>query len=134
MAKAKYQLTPAGKRCKGCPLHVKNRTQVTTETHGRKTRILLIAEAPGLTEDQTGRPVTGVTGQIQRRVVQQLNGGSEKGIAYANIVRCRPTKREKDKRTGKNITVDRRPTDEEIRCCKKFLFKDIERLTLNILC
>jgi len=128
VTKKNYQLTPLGKRCKGCPLQPKNLTQVATETHGGKTRILLIAEAPGRTEDQTGRPVTGVTGQIERRVIKQLNGGTEKGIAYANIVRCRPTKREKNKKTGKSFLKDRPPIDEEIRCCKKYLLKDIERI------
>ena len=124
--KRNYQLTSSGKRCKGCPLHSKNRTQVTTETHGKKTRILLIAEAPGITENKTGRPVTGITGRIERRVVKQLNGGSEKGIAYANIVRCRPTRRVKEKKEIK--IIDRPPTDEEIRCCKKYLLRDIERI------
>ena len=128
MAKKSYKLTPIGKRCKGCPLEPKGLNQVPTEIHGEKTRILLIAEAPGVTENKTGRPVTGKTGQIERRVVKQLNNGTEKGIAYANIVRCRPTKREKDKKTKQVIIKDRPPTEEEIRCCKKFLLKDIERI------
>jgi DNA polymerase-1 len=109
--------------CPGCPLnnqpHVQNR--VSTEVHSREVDVMFIAEAPGDQENQQGRPVIGRTGQILRRVVKQLNNGGELGIAYGNVVRCRPI----DSSDGLR---DRPPSDQEASCCRANILADIQRI------
>lgn len=80
---------------------------------------MFIGENPGKVETDLGRPAIGPTGKILRRLVKLLNGDSEEGIAYSNVVRCRPMQKD-----GK----DRNPTEQEIGCCKQFVLRDIERL------
>ena len=118
-----FELTRVAKpkACGSCPLKENHSVQVTTETHGDSTRILFIAEAPGKVEDQKSRPVVGPTGLILRRLVKLLNDGTEEGIAYGNVVRCRPTLKG-------DTSKDRTPTTHEIDCCKRFILRDIERL------
>lgn len=52
-------------------------------------RILLIAEAPGKTEDQTGIPFTGRSGQIFNQILSAAKMSREE-IYLTNIVKCRP--------------------------------------------
>lgn len=120
----KYRLTP-NKRdsdCQNCPLCRNELKVVSTEYHGKRPRILFIAEAPGREENGRGRPAIGVTGKILRSLVKKINGGEEVGMAYGNIVRCRPT-------AGSDRTIsDRKPTEAEMGYCRHFLYRDIERL------
>lgn len=53
------------------------------------SRILLIAEAPGETEDQTGIPFTGKSGQILNQILSAAKMSREE-IYLTNIVKCRP--------------------------------------------
>jgi len=114
-----FKLTKlADKTCETCPLylHPSVNKQVPTEVHPNdhdgSVDVMFVAEAPGETEDSVGRPVVGVSGKILRRVIVQLNG-SEKGTAYGNVVRCRPTTED-----GNN----RKPTPKEIGiCCPNIL-------------
>lgn len=124
---SEFTLTPVvNDHCPTCPLSSssKVRQHVTTEVHGPRTGILFIAEAPGRNEDQDGRPVIGLSGRILRRVVLQLNGGTENGIAYGNLVRCRPVQMS----DGMYSDKDRPPTREEVTCCRNNILADIQRL------
>jgi uracil-DNA glycosylase family 4 len=108
--------------CAECPLYQARGViqQVTTEVHEGETTIMFVAEAPGGQENEQGRPAIGRTGQILRRLVQQLHG-SEQGVAYGNVVRCRPT-------DANNVEHDRKPLPTEIRCCRPNLLRDIDRI------
>jgi len=127
---AEYILSPAAeKTCRNCPLrdnpHVRN--QVTTEVHPGPGGInggidlMFIAEAPGKVENKVGRPVIGGTGKILRRLVHRLNEGKETGIAYGNIVRCRPA-------NETDPHKDRPPTNPELIACRSNIMRDIARL------
>jgi uracil-DNA glycosylase family 4 len=126
-----YILSPrAEETCLRCPLagsrYVKQ--QVTTEVHSRQqisdgtmgVDVMFIAEAPGKVENQRGRPVIGGTGLILRQLVTKLNG-SEEGVAYGNIVRCRPANEEDPRK-------DRPPTQRESSACKSNILNDIMRI------
>jgi uracil-DNA glycosylase family 4 len=121
----KFRMTPVVQdHCANCPLngspHVHQ--HVTTEVHSREVDVMFIAEAPGDQENQLGRPVIGRTGAILRRVAKQLNQGGELGIAYGNVVRCRPVD------TSSGTAHDRPPTEQEAACCRNNLLADIQRL------
>lgn len=120
----RFKLTPPAKKtCETCPLRKSPsvKQQVTTEVHSKNIDVMFIAEGPGQVENEYGRPAVGPSGQILRRVVRQLNDGTEKNVAYGNIVRCRPTQPD-------NPTKDRAPIDREVAACKPNIFNDIERL------
>ena len=128
----KINLTPlANTTCRECPQRkVKGLQQVTTEYHGTEIDVMFIAESPGQTENSQGRPFVGRSGRIVRRAVLQLNNATQQGVAYANVVRCRPTYM---KNTG---LVDRAPSSSEIFACRSNVLTDIERLNpkLIVLC
>jgi len=114
----------ASKTCETCPLKDGNYVtrQVTSEVHGNRVNVMFIAEAPGKTEDDVGRPVVGISGKILRRTVLQLNG-SEDEVAYGNIVRCRPVDEASSGRPK-----DRTPTPKEISSCTPNILRDIQSI------
>ena len=75
-------------------------------------RALAIGEAPGLAEDEEGRPFVGKTGKYLREYI--LDDWASK-IWWQNICRCRPPE-------------NRVPTEREVKCCSVYLKKDILQL------
>jgi len=132
--KAKFRLTPeVSESCQACPLRKSHEVdrQVTTEFYPSNKKqdpthrvdVMFIAEAPGATENAKGRPACGRTGRLLRRTVQRLTKGSQVGIAYGNLVRCRPTRE-----TKRLEIVDRPPSPVEVRTCRPNILRDIEKL------
>ena len=129
--KAKFRLSPlAETTCKTCPLRKSSEVdrQVTTEFYPQKNKkhkvdVMFISDAPGATENRNGRPASGRTGRLLRRTVQQLTKGSQVGIAYGNLIRCRATRENKT-----YDTIDRPPTIREAKCCQANIMRDIQKL------
>ena len=126
-----YRLSPVAKStCRNCPLNASRHVykQVTTEVHPGEDRsdggmgvdVMFIAEAPGKSENEIGRPVIGSTGIILRQLVCKIRG-DETGVAYGNVVRCRPAAED-------NPSKDRAPTFAETACCKTNVLLDIEKI------
>lgn len=137
--KVKFRLTPeASESCQNCPLRKSHEVdrQVTTEFYPNKTDkknphrvdVMFIAEAPGATENSKGRPACGRTGRLLRRTVQRLTKGSQVGIAYGNLVRCRPTRENQQYQIA-----DRPPTPRETKSCRPNILRDIEKLNPKII-
>lgn len=60
------------------------------ESHGAEDPlVLVIGEAPGEEEDKAGKPFVGRSGQLLRRVLEEI-GFDEGDVRYTNVVRCRP--------------------------------------------
>lgn len=68
---------------------------------------MFIAEAPGETEDETGRPLVGRAGDTFRRALRNI-GLSDAGVLIENICMCRPPN-------------NREPTPEEEEACWPWL-------------
>lgn len=77
--------------------------------------ILIIAEAPGKTEDQTGRQLAGEAGSLLRSMLDELHIDIERDCWKTNAVLCHPPK-------------SRTPTAREIRECRHHLFQTISEL------
>jgi len=110
---------PDGPRCQDCGLYkraIHPKMKYTGE--GRK-KCLIIAEAPGEVEDQTGIQLKGPVGQLQRKFLKEYGLDLDKDFWKINAVNCRPVS---DK--GGN----REPTDNEISCCRPMLLNTIEEL------
>ena len=88
------------------------------EPTGRGKRgILVVAEAPGQTEDETGTQLIGKVGQRFRRTLEALHIDLDNDCIKTNACRCRP--RDSD---GNN----RPPTNEEVAACRSYVFELIK--------
>lgn len=84
-----------------------------------KTSILIIGEAPGHREDESGRPFVGKAGKVLDVVLQQL-GLSREQVYITNAVHCRPPENHK-------ISLD------EIRACRSYLEAEIKKINPKII-
>jgi len=108
------QLAKKIRVCIKCPLHASRTLAVPGE--GKPTaKVMVIGEAPGKQEDQTGRPFIGNAGRYLDHV---LEGTSLERTDFfiTNIVKCRPPS-------------NRTPKVEEVETCTSlYLFEQIRLL------
>lgn len=77
--------------------------------------VMFIGEAPGQTEDQTGRPFVGPAGQLLDRIIQGAMGLQRSDVYIANINKCRPP-------------GNRDPEPDEVAACLPFLLQQVRIL------
>ena len=82
-------LTTAMRGCTACPELAAHRTQVVVGDAPAGARLLLMGEAPGASEDQTGRPFVGRSGQLLDRLLADV-GLPRDEVAVLNTAKCRP--------------------------------------------
>lgn len=75
--------------CVLCPELVAGRTQVVVGDTPPGARLLLLGEAPGAREDETGRPFVGRSGRLLDELLLEA-GSSRDQVAVLNTVKCRP--------------------------------------------
>ncbi len=96
--------------CQRCAL-AQNRTHLVFGEGKAPTDLMLIGEAPGEVEDQTGRPFVGPAGQLLTQILQSV-GLSREEVYITNVVKCRPP--------GNRV-----PTREEMGACWEWLSAQI---------
>ncbi len=96
--------------CSKCPLHLTRKRTVPGEGNPN-AEVMLIGEAPGEVEDETGRPFVGAAGKLLNSLLQDI-GVDRSSLYITNVVKCRPPN-------------NRDPTDEEINACKPYLIRQI---------
>lgn len=100
--------------CSLCPLH-KTTSRVCTMGFGSdKSGIMIIGEAPGRAEEETGKPFQGKAGHLLDSALARVKLDRSK-IYVSNAVQCRPP----DNRT---------PKRKEIAACKVWVQKEIARI------
>ena len=99
--------------CHGCALGATRNNVVFSDGDASTARIVLIGEAPGETEDLTGRPFVGRAGQLLTEFLADAGISRERDLYIINTVKCRPPE-------------NRVPTDEEKAACRKFLEAQID--------
>ncbi len=107
-------------RCVLCGLSITRKNAVPGSGNISK-KIILIGEAPGKNEDETGSPFVGSAGKIldQALIAARLERND---IYITNVVKCRPPN-------------NRVPTDEEIGICtSEYLKKEIDIISPKIIC
>ncbi len=92
--------------CRRCPLCETRRNIVFGEGSAR-ARIMIVGEAPGAEEDNTGRPFVGAAGQRLNSWIEAV-GLERRGVFIANVLKCRPPN-------------NRDPFGPEVMACSKFL-------------
>lgn len=111
---------PASKElCEVCGLYKKCASpKMEYSGEGRKG-ILVLAEAPGATEDKQGTQLVGEAGQLFRKCLAKHNIDLDRDCWEINAVNCRPTDSKGSNRT---------PTGKEIKCCKPKVDQAIQEL------
>ncbi|MCZ8186692.1 MAG: uracil-DNA glycosylase [Beijerinckiaceae bacterium] len=77
-----------------------------------KARVMIIGEAPGREEDETGKPFVGRAGQLLDKMLKAI-GLDRNGVYIANVVPWRPP-------------GNRTPTPQEVAICLPFIHRQIE--------
>lgn len=98
--------------CTRCGL-AERRTQVVFSDGPRDARLMVVGEAPGRNEDETGLPFVGAAGKYLDLLLGTVGLSRRESVYIANVVKCRPP-------------GNRDPKPEEIEACSPFLKKQIE--------
>src|SRR5918911_1439917 len=98
--------------CTRCPLH-ESRTHAVPGDGKYTARVMIIGEAPGREEDESGHPFVGSAGRYLDHVLEGT-GLDRADFFITNTVKCRPPKN----RTPKRLEVDT--------CTSNYLFEQIE--------
>lgn len=105
--------------CQRCELG-KTRQNAVVGRGNLQAPIMIIGEAPGQNEDETGLPFVGRAGQLLEKILASVKLDSEQDIYIANINKCRPPE-------------NRNPTVEEIKACKPYLLEQIRLVDPKII-
>ena len=103
---------------KNCEIK-KNANNIVFSDGNPKSKIMLIGEAPGASEDQEGVPFVGRAGQLLDKMLSSIDLDRKK-VYISNIINFRPPE-------------NRRPTNDEIKRYLPFILKHIEIIKPKIL-
>jgi uracil-DNA glycosylase family 4 len=98
--------------CRACPELAATRTTVVVGDHVPGARLLLVGEAPGAAEDESGRPFVGRAGQLLDAVLSEA-GVTRKDVSVANVLKCRPPD-------------NRAPSRKEVKRCRGWLDRQVD--------
>src|SRR5438552_11009111 len=98
--------------CEKCDLCRSRKKAVPGEGSGR-SGVMLVGEAPGGKEDESGRPFVGVAGKRLEELLR-LAGLSRDEVFITNIVKCRPP-------------GNRRPRRDEAESCTSIFAERLRR-------
>lgn len=107
------------RHCQKCGL-AKSRKNVVPGEGKVPSPVLLIGEAPGGSEDETGRPFCGKAGRVLDELLSTA-GLKRQDIYIANILKCRPP-------------GNRNPQPDEIQACHGYLDQQIDLVKPKIIC
>ncbi len=97
--------------CQKCGLGKQVSVRVVHSLLPKHAKVMFIAEAPGLKENDTGVPLIGPSGQLFNECLKEA-GFRREDVALANVVACQPP-------------GNRNPTTKEAGACYEFLEKEI---------
>lgn len=98
--------------CTRCGL-CRTRTQVVFSDGPPDARLMVVGEAPGANEDETGVPFVGAAGRYLDLLLSTVGLSREDSVYIANVLKCRPP-------------GNRNPLPAEIEACSPYLRKQIE--------
>ena len=105
--------------CHLCQLS-KSRSHVVFGEGNPKANIMFIGEAPGATEDSSGKPFVGRSGELLTKMIENVLLIPRESVYITNIVKCRP---------GNNAE----PKPTEVHACQPYLLKQIELIKPKII-
>lgn len=81
--------------------------------------LMCVGEAPGATEDETGRPFVGAAGQLLTKILLAINFKRE-DVFICNVLKHRPP-------------GNRNPLPEEVKACSPYLIRQIELIRPRVI-
>ncbi len=99
--------------CNACALGATRKNMVFADGNPSTARIVLIGEAPGEMEDESGIPFVGRAGQLLDEFLAEAGISRQDDLYIINTVKCRPPE-------------NRVPTQDEQNACRKFLDAQID--------
>lgn len=116
------QLAEIKKQCEACQKCAlgKTRTKIVFSAGTPNHKIMLIGEAPGFNEDQTGESFVGRAGQLLDKIFASVGFDRHTNIYLCNTIKCRPPN-------------NRDPLPEEKTACRAYLDKQLEILKPKII-
>ncbi|MGW8169461.1 MAG: uracil-DNA glycosylase [Sulfurovaceae bacterium] len=112
------ELKKQTKNCHLCELS-KYRKNVVFGEGNINAKILFVGEAPGSSEDASGKPFVGRSGEILNKIITNVLNISKEDTYITNIVKCHPPK-------------NREPNSIEAHTCLPYLYKQIELIKPKI--
>lgn len=106
-------------QCYRCDLG-NNRTNAVVGEGDLNARIMIVGEGPGQTEDETGRPFVGRSGELLDKILASVKLSREQDVFICNIVKCRPPE-------------NREPTLTEAEACRGYLMEQIRMINPKII-
>jgi uracil-DNA glycosylase len=97
--------------CTRCPLY-STATQSVPGEGNPDADFMCVGEAPGATEDETGRPFVGAAGQLLTKILEAIDLKRE-DVFICNVLKHRPP-------------ANRNPRPEEVVACSPYLVRQIE--------
>ena len=104
--------------CTRCPLYATAKNPVPGEGSA-DADFMLVGEAPGATEDETGRPFVGQAGQLLSKILEAIKLTREQ-VYICNVLKHRPP-------------GNRNPKPEEVSACSPFLIRQIELIRPKVI-
>lgn len=98
--------------CVACDELAASRTRVVAGQRPPGAEVLLVGEAPGAQEDETGVPFVGRSGQLLDQLLAEA-GLRREQVAIANVLKCRPP-------------ANRTPRRSEVARCRPWLARQVE--------
>lgn len=104
--------------CTKCSNLCASRSRIVNGVGPTDTELVLVGEAPGASEDETGEPFTGRSGDILDEALANA-GLPRTDIRITNCVRCRPPD-------------NRDPHVAELEKCTPYLFEELQRIAPRV--
>jgi DNA polymerase len=104
--------------CTRCPLYTTATNPVPGEGNP-DADFMCVGEAPGATEDQTGRPFVGAAGQLLTKILAAIDFKRE-DVYICNVLKHRPP-------------GNRNPLPDEVKACSPYLIRQIELIRPKVI-
>jgi DNA polymerase len=104
--------------CKRCSLFATATNPVPGEGNPNAD-FMCVGEAPGATEDQTGRPFVGAAGQLLTKILAAIDFKRE-DVFICNVLKHRPP-------------GNRNPLPDEVKACSPYLIRQIELIRPKVI-
>ena len=104
--------------CTRCPLYSTATNPVPGEGNPN-AGLMCVGEAPGATEDETGRPFVGAAGQLLTKILAAIDLRRE-DVLICNVLKHRPP-------------GNRNPRPEEVAACSPYLIRQIELIRPKVI-
>ena len=104
--------------CRKCPLGHSRLTSVPGEGNSG-AGFVCVGEAPGATEDETGRPFVGRAGKLLDEILKAI-GFKREDVFICNVLKCRPPN-------------NRDPEPLEVQACSPYLHRQLELIRPRVI-